>query len=79
MNPLVSFRIEPELSASLQSLMTRTGQKRSCLINKALAHYLEHQRVQTELIHEGLADAQAGNLINLQEIERKWGHDPCLD
>ncbi|HHF0380638.1 TPA: CopG family ribbon-helix-helix protein, partial [Pseudomonas aeruginosa] len=42
-------------------------------LRQALAQYLERQQWQVAAIDEGLADANAGRLLEHTEIEKRWG------
>ncbi|MEM8119979.1 CopG family ribbon-helix-helix protein, partial [Morganella morganii] len=50
-----------------------THRDRPYHLRQALAQYLERQQWQVAAIDEGLADANAGRLLEHIEIEKRWG------
>ncbi|KAF1060864.1 MAG: hypothetical protein GAK45_02401 [Pseudomonas citronellolis] len=70
---VVSFRADDALVAALDQLASATHRDRPYHLRQALAQYLERQAWHVSAIDEGSADANAGNLLEHQVIERKWG------
>ncbi|OLQ26836.1 transcriptional regulator, partial [Pseudomonas aeruginosa] len=54
-------------------LARATHRDRPYHLRQALAQYLERQQWQVAAIDEGLADANAGRLLEHTEIEKRWG------
>ncbi|HDP4837263.1 CopG family ribbon-helix-helix protein [Pseudomonas aeruginosa] len=73
MSTVVSFRADDALVAALDELARATHRDRSYHLRQALAQYLERQQWQVAAIDEGLADANAGRLLEHIEIEKRWG------
>ena len=71
MSTVVSFRADDALVAALDELARATHRDRPYHLRQALAQYLERQQVAA--IDEGLADANAGRLLEHIEIEKRWG------
>jgi len=70
---VISFRADDALAAALDQLARATHRDRPYHLRQALAQYLERQSWHVAAIDEGLADANAGHLLEHVEIERKWG------
>ncbi|BCT49310.1 hypothetical protein RVB2_01330 [Pseudomonas aeruginosa] len=73
MSTVVSFRADDALVAALDELARATHRDRPYHLRQALAQYLERQQWQVAAIDEGLADANAGRLLEHTEIEKRWG------
>ncbi|MEN6054586.1 CopG family ribbon-helix-helix protein [Pseudomonas aeruginosa] len=73
MSTVVSFRADDALVAALDELARATHHDRPYHLRQALAQYLERQQWQVAAIDEGLADANAGRLLEHAEIEKRWG------
>ena len=69
----ISFRADDALVAALDELARATHRDRPYHLRQALAQYLERQQWQVAAIDEGLADANAGRLLEHTEIEKRWG------
>ena len=80
MSTVVSFRADDALVAALDELARATHRDRPYHLRQALAQYLERQQWQVAAIDEGLADANAGRLLEHTEIEKRWGcNEPEVD
>ncbi len=73
MSTVVSFRADDALVAALDELARRHPPRPPLPPAAALAQYLERQQWQVAAIDEGLADANAGRLLEHTEIEKRWG------
>ena len=67
----VGFRVNPEKAKLLEELSTATQRPRSWLLEQALDNYLETQSWQIAHIKEGVADADAGDVIPHDDV-REW-------
>lgn len=78
----LSFRVSPEKAAELQSLAETTDRSKSWLLEQALERYLEEQAWQLAKIDEGLADLEAGRVIEHERVVawlKSWGKPDELD
>ncbi len=71
-SPVLSFRVEEELVEQLDQLSVATDRDRQYHLKRALARYIEAESWHINAIAEGIADAEAGNLIDLKAIKAKW-------
>lgn len=55
--PVISFRIEPEQRAALDSLCTATGKEGTFHMRKALEQYLEQQAQTNLAVHAQLTES----------------------
>ena len=74
MSPVVS--LSPEQFASLQRLACKTHRDHTWHVHQALTLYLQAQ-LPSDPVEQGLADARAGHLLDLSDIEAKWRQTPC--
>lgn len=70
---VVSFRANDALVEALDQLARATHRDRPYHLRQALAQYLERQSWHVAAIDEGVADADAGHLLEHAVIEEKWG------
>lgn len=68
----LSFRAGDEIAESLDKLCQATERDRTYHLNRAVNRYLETELWQVEAVREGMADAQAGNLIPLEDVKKRW-------
>jgi predicted transcriptional regulator len=71
----VSFRLESDKVAALDALAGSMERDRTYLLNEAVQSYLEVQQWHLEQIEAGLADADAGRIIDhrkVKEMASKW-------
>ncbi|SER46757.1 MULTISPECIES: CopG family ribbon-helix-helix protein [Pseudomonas] len=68
----VTARVEKDLAEKLQKLADATDRDRSFHIERALRLYVEQELWHVEAIQEGIADADAGNLVDLTDIQSGW-------
>ncbi len=75
MSPVLSIRMPEEVQHDLGSLAEMTGRSRSWLAMEAIKEYLEREQWQVSQIHEGLAEADAGDFATTEEVAAvfdKW-------
>ena len=73
----ISFRLESAKVAALDALAGSLDRDRSYLLNEAVQAYLDLQQWQLDEIHAGLADADAGRVIDharMKAMASKWRH-----
>lgn len=73
-SPLLSFRVDEVLVEQLDQLSAATDHDRQDHLSRALIRYLEPESRHLNAIAEGIADAEAGNLTDLQTIKAKWAN-----
>ena len=72
-SPVLSFRVESELINQLDQLAEATDRDRQYHLKRALARYVESESWHFRAVAEGIADAEAGNLSDLDAGKGKWG------
>lgn len=75
MSSILSIRVPEEVQHDLGSLAEMTGRSRSWLAMEAIKEYLEREQWQVSQIHEGLAEANAGDFATTEEVTAvfdKW-------
>ncbi len=65
----VTFHTTPENKDRLEKLALATNRSKSYLSNEALERYLVEEEEFITSVHEGLADADAGRIHTLNEVE----------
>jgi predicted transcriptional regulator len=68
----LTVRIDKQTRRQLEKLARATGRSKAFLTHHALKTYLEAQAWQIEAIHEGLRQADAGELVEHTAVKRKW-------
>ena len=71
-SPVLSFRVESALVDKLDQLAEATDRDRQYHLKRALARYVESEFWHVRAVAEGIADAEAGNLIDLDAVKAKW-------
>ena len=66
----ISFRIDAEKVAKLDSIAKAMDRDRSYLLNEAVESYLNEQQRFIAMVEEGLEDVRAGRTISHEEVER---------
>jgi predicted transcriptional regulator len=66
----ISFRIDAEKVAKLDSIAKAMDRDRSYLLNEAVESYLSEQQRFIAMVKEGLEDVRAGRTISHEEVER---------
>lgn len=64
----VSFRLESDKVAALDALADSLDRDRTYLLSEAVQAYLDHQQWQLDEIRAGLADADAGRVVDHRRI-----------
>ena len=75
MSSVLTIRVPEEVQHDLGSLAEMTGRSRSWLAMEAIKEYLEREQWQVSQIHEGLAEADAGDFATTEEVAAvfdKW-------
>ena len=65
----VTFRLDSEKRAALEALATSMERNLSYIINEAISLYLEIHQWQLKEIHQGIAEAEAGDFATDAEVE----------
>jgi predicted transcriptional regulator len=65
---IISFRIDPEKVAELDTLAKAMDRDRSYLLNEAVESYLGEQRRFAAMVEEGLEAARNGELIDDEDV-----------
>jgi predicted transcriptional regulator len=71
-SPNLSFSAEDTMIENLDKLALATGQNREQHLRLALQRYLEAELSCLREIDEGIADAEAGRLTDLEIVKAKW-------
>ncbi|MFK3973082.1 CopG family ribbon-helix-helix protein [Pseudomonas sp. NPDC087358] len=69
---VLSLRTGEEMVAKLDQLAEATERDRQYHLKRAVARYLEAEAWHVHSIKEGIADADAGNLSDLESVKAKW-------
>lgn len=64
--------VEDELLTRLDALVLATGHDRQHHIQRALEQYLAKAMDELQAIDEGIADAEAGRLTDLETVRAQW-------
>ena len=64
----ITFRLDSEKRAALDSIAVGLDRDRSYLINEAITLYLEMHQWQIEEIQSGIAEADAGDFATEEEV-----------
>lgn len=70
--PVLSFRVEEALAQQLDNLAAATDRDRQYHLKRALVRYVEAESWHLQAVSDGIADADAGNFIELDAVEAKW-------
>jgi len=71
-SPVLSFRVESDLIDQLDQLAAATDRDRQYHLKRALARYVAAESWHFQAVAEGIADAEAGNLTDLDAVKAKW-------
>ena len=69
---VLSFRTDEEMVNTLDRLAAATERDRQYHLKRALSRYLEAETWHLDAIAEGISDADAGNLADLESVRQKW-------
>ena len=78
MTASVTFELEEETISALNAYAARIDRPRSTLVNQALEEWLALQKWQLEEIEAGIAEADRGEFVSDEEIDKivaKYGGD----
>jgi predicted transcriptional regulator len=78
----ISFRIDPEKVAQLDSIAKAMDRDRSYLLNEAVESYLDEQRRFAAMVEEGLEASRKGELIDHEDVGRmidSWARERASD
>ncbi|MDZ8029981.1 CopG family transcriptional regulator [Nostoc sp. DedSLP04] len=65
----ITFRIDSDRKAALDASAVAMNCDRSYILNEAVATYLEMYQWQTEEIQKGIAEADAGDFADDEEVK----------
>jgi len=68
----LSIRIDDETYSRLEALAESTDRSKTHLLKRALLEYLETNEWQVAEIRRGVAEADAGELIDHEDVRRTW-------
>jgi len=68
----MTIRVDRDIKERLEKLAKSTARSRSFLAAEAIRYYLDVQAWQIEEILEGIKEAEAGELVDHEQIVRKW-------
>ncbi|MFW9079102.1 CopG family ribbon-helix-helix protein [Pseudomonas sp. P2757] len=71
-SPVLSFRVKPELASELDQLAQATERDRQYHLQRALSRYVADESWHFKAVQEGIADADAGNVTDLDAVKAKW-------
>jgi predicted transcriptional regulator len=71
-SPVLSFSAEEQLVEKLDELVSATGRDREYHLLRALECYLGAESDYLREIDEGIADAKAGRLVDLEIVKAEW-------
>jgi predicted transcriptional regulator len=71
-SPVLSFRAEEDLVNRLDQLASATDRDRQYHLKRALTAYLESESWHLQAIAEGIAEAEADKLTDLEIVKAKW-------
>jgi predicted transcriptional regulator len=69
---VLSFRVKPELASELDQLAQATDRDRQYHLQRALSRYVADEYWHFKAVQEGIADADAGNVTDLDAVKAKW-------
>ena len=70
MDKTVSFRADSRKVKTLDALAAAQQRDRSYLLNEAIDHYLDLQQYHIRLIEEGIREADAGELVDHEQVSK---------
>lgn len=69
---VLSFQADEETVQTLDQLAGATERDRQYHLQQALSRYLEAEMRQMHAISDGIADADAGNLTDIESVKARW-------
>jgi len=70
----ITLRISDEANAALDAWAMATDRSKSYLALRAIDEFLKLNFWQIEAIHAGIADADAGRMIEHGDVKQRWEH-----
>lgn len=67
-NRTITAHIPVELAAQIDTFAEKMERPRGWIVKEALADWIEAQKAELQLIHEGVLDFEAGRLVANDEI-----------
>ncbi len=71
-SPVLSFRVEDDLVERLDQLAQATDRDRQYHLKRALARYVDAESWQIQATIQGIEDADAGKLTDIDAVKAKW-------
>jgi RHH-type rel operon transcriptional repressor/antitoxin RelB len=68
----MTIRLDEELKRHLEKLAVATQRSKSFLANLAIAEYIRVQEWQINEITQGIAEADAGDLVDHHKVIKRW-------
>jgi predicted transcriptional regulator len=68
----MTLRLDEETSLALDALAKATDRSKSYLALRAIDEFIRLNAWQVDAIREGIADADAGELLEHDELKRRW-------
>lgn len=68
----ITIRIDDHLKYQLEKLAEATHRSKSFLVALAINEYVKTQEWQISEIHKGIAEADAGDLIDHSSVVKHW-------
>ncbi|MCD5987604.1 transcriptional regulator [Pseudomonas phytophila] len=68
----LSFFIDDSLATKLDELVSASNRERQYHLQRALEQYLATAFEELQAIDEGIADAEAGRLTDLEIVKAEW-------
>jgi predicted transcriptional regulator len=65
----ITFRLDSDKRTTLDEIAAGMDRDRSYILNEAVTAYLEMYQWQVDQIHQGLAEAEAGDFASDEEVE----------
>jgi predicted transcriptional regulator len=70
--PTMTLRVSDETSQALDALAKATDRSKSYLIQRAIDDYVALNAWHGEAIREGIAEADAGELVEHHTLKQRW-------
>lgn len=69
---VLSFQADEETVQTLDQLVGATGRDRQYHLQQALSRHLESEMRQMQAVSDGIADADAGKLTDIESVKARW-------
>jgi RHH-type rel operon transcriptional repressor/antitoxin RelB len=70
--PTMTLRLKEDTSQSLEALAKATERSKSFIAVRAIEEYISLNLWQVEAIRRGVADADAGELVEHAAVRKRW-------